>query len=76
MSYFWVEVIKQENGKNKIRGLHDSTSKSKPSPSWGGNAVLPLSELSYKVLSACRGDIKLLLDTVKYLDEWLEGEKS
>lgn len=76
MTYYYAEV-KTQNGKlysSKLVGLHDSTSKTKPDPAWGGDAVIPISEIEYLCLKACSGNIRRLKAVVEGFD-WLEGEE-
>lgn len=77
MTFYSIEVKRPAsgNGKNKIVGLHDSTDRALPEPVWGGNACFHVSEFTYNVLKACKGDIKALTTLVTSLNEWLEGEE-
>jgi hypothetical protein len=79
VSYYYAEVIlgdiKHGNSEHKLKivGLHDSSSRVKPEPAWGGATCVPISELAYKCLSASKGSIQELKYLIETLNENFQG---
>lgn len=72
--YVEVKLPKDGNGKSKLVGLHEVSGKSKPSPAWGGDECLPITNIAYDLLHATNGSIETIIQVGKALDEWLESE--